>query len=267
MRNLFLYLAIGLMIVSCDSSVPSPESATTAAGSSQYYQLKTYRFDSEAQQAVTEAYLAEAFLPAVKRLNIGPVGVFKTRPETEDSTLSVRVLIPFQSLQESVGLESALLLDSAYLADGAAYLEATHDSPPYKRVEVVLTKAFIEMPIMAVPKLDGPREDRIYELRSYESATEAIFQNKVDMFNAGGEVALFDKLGFNAVFYSEVIAGPAMPNLMYMTTHADSTSRKANWDSFVDSPEWKAMSSDEKYQNNVSHIDVHFLYPTAYSEY
>jgi hypothetical protein len=34
----------------------------------------------------------------------------------------------------------------------------------------------------------------------------------------GGEVPLFVRLGFNAVFYGEVIVGSHMPNLMYMTT-------------------------------------------------
>ncbi len=266
MKNIFLFLGIGLMLSACNSSVTSPESAT-AEVVSQYYQLTTYRFDSEDQQAVTEGYLKDAFLPAAKRLEIGPIGVFKPRPESADSTLSIRVLIPFSSLEGYASFAASLLADSAYLADGTTYLEATHDNAPYHRKEVVLTKAFSEMPVMAVPQLDGPKADRIYELRSYESATEAIFQNKVDMFNAGGEVTLFDKLGFNAVFYSEVIAGPVMPNLMYMTTHADSASRKANWDSFVNSPEWKAMSSDPRYQNNVSHIDIYFLYPTSYSEY
>ena len=87
------------------------------------------------------------------------------------------------------------------------------------------------------------------------------------MFNAGGEVVLFEKLGFNAVFYGEVIAGSNMPNLMYMTTHANKEARDANWKNFVDAPEWKKMSSLPKYQGNVSHIDIFFLYPTAYSDY
>ena len=87
------------------------------------------------------------------------------------------------------------------------------------------------------------------------------------MFNDGGEIKLFDKLNFNAVFYSEVISGPKMPNLMYMTTFSNQESRDAHWKSFVDAPEWKEMSSVPKYQNNVSHIDRIFLYPTEYSDY
>ncbi|MEI9809692.1 MAG: hypothetical protein WDO16_18540 [Bacteroidota bacterium] len=51
----------------------------------------------------------------------------------------------------------------------------------------------------------------MYELRSYESATEKIFKNKVQMFNEGDEIGLFKKLGFNAVFYSEVIAAAKCP--------------------------------------------------------
>jgi len=87
------------------------------------------------------------------------------------------------------------------------------------------------------------------------------------MFNAGGEVKLFDKLEFNAVFYGEVISGPNMPNLMYMTTFSDQESRDAHWDSFREAPEWEKLKSLSKYQHNVSHIDILFLYPTEYSDY
>ena len=36
------------------------------------------------------------------------------------------------------------------------------------------------------------------------------------MFNEGGEIRLFARLNFNAVFYGDVLAGDRMPNLMYM---------------------------------------------------
>lgn len=87
------------------------------------------------------------------------------------------------------------------------------------------------------------------------------------MFNAGGEVKLFDRLGFNAVFYAEVVSGSKMPNLMYMTTFADMTTRDVLWKSFVDAPEWQQLLSLEKYKNSVSHADITFLIPTEYSDY
>ena len=120
---------------------------------------------------------------------------------------------------------------------------------------------------MKLPKLTAAKNERVYELRSYESATEKIFANKVYMFNEGGEIDLFKRLNFNAVFYAEVIAGSHMPNLMYMTSFENKTDREAHWKNFVDSPEWKKLSTLPEYQNNVSHIDIMLLQPMEYSDF
>ena len=56
----------------------------------------------------------------------------------------------------------------------------------------------------------------LYELRSYESPTEELHRIKVNMFNAGGEITLFKRLDFQAVFYADVLSGSQMPNLVYM---------------------------------------------------
>ncbi len=242
-------------------------SSTAQSTSREYYQLKIYSFDTDEQVKITDGYLKNAFLPTLKALDIPNVGVFKPRPTDSVTPKKTYVLIPFKSLVQFRLLEDALAVNETHLKAGKDYLEAPHDNPPYGRLESVLMKAFVDMPIMEPSKLDGPREDRIYELRSYESATEALYKNKVDMFNAGGEITLFDKLGFNAVFYAEVLSGPKMPNLMYMTTHADQESRDAHWKAFFDSPEWKTLKVMPKYQNNVSRVDIYYLYPTEYSAY
>ena len=62
------------------------------------------------------------------------------------------------------------------------------------------------------------------------------------MFNQGGEIALFEKLKFNAVFYGEALAGNQKPNLMYMTTFSDLKSHDELWKAFGGSPEWKKIS-------------------------
>jgi len=146
-------------------------------------------------------------------------------------------------------------------------LNASYDKPPYRRLESVVLRAFEDMPKMQPPMLTEPRSNRIYELRSYESPTETYYWNKVDMFNAGGEVSLFKKLEFNAVFYGEVVSGSKMPNLMYMTTFDDQASRDAHWTAFGDAPEWKELIAMTKYEHNVSHADIMFLYPADYSDY
>jgi len=120
---------------------------------------------------------------------------------------------------------------------------------------------------MELPKLNGPKKERVYELRSYESATEKIFENKVKMFNEGDEIGLFKRLNFNAVFYSRVLSGSKMPNLMYMTTFENKADRDAHWKNFSADPYWKKLSSMEEYQHNVSHIDIYFLQPAEYSDF
>ncbi len=243
---------------------------TISQGSAQtqeYYQLKTYSFETEAQEKTTDDFLKNAFLPALKQFDIKNIGVFKPRPTETDTPKKTYVLIPFSSLVQFRLLDDALSTNKSYQENGKTYLQASHDNPPYQRIESVLMKAFIDMPQMEASKLDGPREDRIYELRSYEAATEELYKKKVDMFNAGGEIKLFDQLGFNAVFYAEVLSGPTMPNLMYMTTHANQETRDANWKAFSDSPVWSKLKVVPKYQNTVSKNVTLFLYPTEYSDY
>jgi len=87
------------------------------------------------------------------------------------------------------------------------------------------------------------------------------------MFNEGGEIDIFSKLDFNAVFYSEVIAGSQMPNLMYMTTFENKADRDAHWDAFRDDANWKELSARPEYKNNVSRSVITFLRPADYSDF
>ncbi|MEL6589429.1 MAG: NIPSNAP family protein [Bacteroidota bacterium] len=264
LRN-YLFLLL-LPFFACET--PSGGSAEAPADSPRdFYQLKVYQFDSEAQQSHTDEYLASAYLPALKRLKINSVGVFKNLLSEEDSVRKTYVLIPFSSMEQFAELEDKLFADQAHLDAGKAYLEAAHDEPPYQRIESMVLRAFADMPVMSPSPVEGPRAERIYELRSYEAATEELYRRKVDMFNAGGEIKLFERLGFNAVFYAEVLSGPKTPNLMYMTTFDNRETRDGKWKEFVADPEWETLKAVEKYQNTVSHADIMLLYPTDYSDY
>ncbi|WP_134091101.1 NIPSNAP family protein [Olivibacter sp. XZL3] len=229
-----------------------------------FYVIKIYHLENEEQERRVDDYLKTAYLPALHRLNVSHIGVFKPL-ETDEKR--IYVFIPFKSINEYLQLESALAKDQSYLQLGKDYLEASHDNPPYTRIESILLKAFEEHPLFSIPSLTGPREKRVYELRSYEGPTEKLYRNKVDMFNKGDEIALFKRLGFNAVFYGEVLAGSKMPNLMYLTTFEDKKSRDEHWDAFGKDAYWKKLSAMPIYQNNVSHADIVFLYPTAYSDF
>jgi hypothetical protein len=233
----------------------------------EYYQLKTYLLDTEEQEKSTDKYLSESLLPALKKLNIKHVGVLKPRTIDSLNPRSIKVLIPMKGIADLETLDAKLQKDKVYMTSAKDFLDAPYKNPPFSRVESVLLKAFVDMPRMKPSPLTGPRKDRVYELRSYESATPAKYINKVDMFNKGGEVSLFDALGFNAVFYGEVLSGATMPNLMYMTTFENQASRDAHWKSFSDSPVWNKIKTEPNYQNNVSKNVTRFFYPTEYSDY
>ena len=231
-----------------------------------YYQIKIYHAKTEAQVARVEHYLQYAYMPAMHKLGVKSIGVFKpVEPDTADRL--IYVLTPFRSFDELEAAPGKLLKDEQYLTDGKDYLDAVYNEAPYTRIETIILKAFPDMPGYAIPNLTGEKADRVYELRSYESPTEKYHVSKLKMFNEGGEVKLFKRLNFNAAFYGAVIAGTHMPNLMYMTTFNNKQDRDEHWKAFSSSPEWKALTADEQYLHNVSKNDTRFLHPVAFSDF
>ena len=254
-----LFIAISLLTNIFPSAPTAPKQ--------EYYSIRIYQLKSAEQESRVDNFLQTTLLPALHRQGIPDIGVFKPVGNDTAATRRIYVLIPFKSLEQFAGLNAALAKDQQYAAGGLDYQDARYDSTPYLRMETILLEAFPDMPHHAVPTaLQGPRSERVYELRSYEGPTEKYFANKVHMFNEGGEIPLFQRLGFNAVFYASVIAGSHMPNLMYMTSFDNMTSREQHWKTFSADPAWKQLSSSPQYQHNVSHIDIVFLHPTEYSD-
>lgn len=231
-----------------------------------FFQLKIYHLKKQEQQAALDRFLETAWMPAMKKAGIKEIGVFKpVEPDTTEYL--VYVLIPFKSLDEFAAIESKLQKDKTYLEKGKEYIDASYQTPPYGRIESILMRSFTGMPSPEVPKLTSQKNKRIYELRSYESATEKSYVNKVQMFNDGDEIGIFRRLGFNAIFYAEVLSGTRMPNLMYMTSFNDRADRDARWESFRTDPAWIKLSGLPEYQKNVSKADIIFLYPAEYSDF
>jgi hypothetical protein len=233
----------------------------------EFYQLTIYHFNNEAQEKILDNYLQNALLPALHRTSINKVGVLKAWANDTAVNKLIYVLVPLKSLELVTKLQAKLKKDEAYASAGAEYVDATYSNPPYSRIETILLQAFPLAPQMQLPALHGNKKERVYELRSYESATEKKFENKVQMFNQGDEIGLFKRLGFNAIFYGEVMVGNKMPNLMYMTSFENKTDRDEHWKTFGNDPYWKKLSALSEYQHNVSHIDITFLYPADYSDF
>lgn len=235
--------------------------AVAQSSRQEYYQIRVYHFEDSLQQATIEEFISASFLPQLHRKGYAKIGVFAPLANDTAKDKKIYTIIPARKLDQVVDVpdeDISLSLAYAGLADNRV---------PFTRMELILLKAFPMAPVMQTPDLKTARTDHVYELRSYESATPALHRNKVKMFNEGGEIELFRKLGFNAVFYASVISGSAMPNLMYMTSFESMEERTAHWKSFVDAPEWKKLSALPEYQRNVSHIDVILMKALPCSDY
>ena len=137
--KLLFFVILSFLLVKCKNKNSESESPNTFEVSSQeFYQLKIYSFFGEEQQQKTDKYLNKTYLPALKRLNINNIGVFKNRLNEKDSVIKTYVLTPFTNMNDFLNLESSLEKDSVYLNSGTDYINALHNERPYKRIESII---------------------------------------------------------------------------------------------------------------------------------
>jgi hypothetical protein len=215
---------------------------------------------------MTDNFLKTAYLPALHRYGIKNIGVFKPISNDTASDKLIYVLIPFTSLDQWMKINERLNSDATFKSAGESFLHADAKSPAFVRMESILLQPFSGQTFLNIPK---PKDaGRIFELRSYESPTWHLADKKRAMFNKD-EINIFRRLGFNPVFYAEVISGSHMPNLMYMPIFKSVEDRNAQWKVFGNDPKWKEISTDPFNENNVSvnHIDSILMHATDYSDY
>lgn len=241
--------------------------AYSGKNTGEFYQIKIYHLKSDEQLQMVDVYLQNAYLPALHRIGIKSIGVFKPVANDTAASKSIYVLIPFSSSDEWVKIDRILAYDATYKTAAKSFLEAASDHPPYDRIESILLEAFSGQPKMVVPP--SKNAGRVFELRSYESPTEHLHEKKVAMFNSGGEIPIFNRLGFNPVFYARVISGSRMPNFMYMPIFESVESRNAQWKVFGDDAAWKDISTRPENENkvSVSHIDSILMHSAEYSDF
>lgn len=231
------------------------------------YQIKIYHLKNSEQVSAVDDYLQNSYLPALHKMGLRDVGVFK--PIANDTTAMkyIYVIIPFSSLQQWKKIDEELHNDVAYTTTAKKFIEASADNAPYERIESILLDAFPGQEHLVVPT--SKDADRVFELRSYESPTLHLAEKKMAMFNTGGEIQIFNRLKFNPVFYAKVISGSHMPNFMYMPIFKSVAERDAQWKVFGNDPKWKEISNDPINENkvSVSHIDSILMHSTAYSDY
>lgn len=225
------------------------------------YELRRYLVRVGEQRRATSEYLEKALVPALGRAGLGPTGVFNVT----FGDPGIVLLITHRNSESVLTLGSRLEQDAAYLKAAAAFREGTASSPAFERIESSLLVAFEGIPRLVPPDASQPR---IFELRRYEQPSDATHLKKIEMFNTGGELSIFQRVGLTPVFFGQTVVGQRMPCFEYLLTFPSASEREARWAAFREDSEWKALSSREEYLDAriMSSIASVILSPAAASQ-
>jgi hypothetical protein len=263
-RRAFMQTTATAVAVTATASLTAEEEGN----STELYELKRYTLEADKADKlpILDTYLSTALLPALKRLGIGPVGVFveKKPDDKKKDVVMVYVLTVYSSGEQLLGLSGRLAGDGAYTEAAGAYLNAPADKAVYKRIDSSLLRPIEGLAHLQKPDTSHPR---LFNLRIYESHNERAAKKKIEMFNKA-ELAIFRRVGLTPVFFGETLVGSTMPNLTYMLVFPDEAGRKTAWDRFRADPEWLKLKAIPEYADKeiVSNITNLILTPTSYSQ-
>src|SRR5437899_9022240 len=184
-RRAFLKTSVtASALAAVSQSLLNTSAAERSSGNNrEFYELRAYRLKPGADHALLDSYLEHALIPALNRLGAKPVGAFvEQEPKDGDK---IWVLIPYSSVDSFSNTVAKLTGDSDYLKSGAEYLSVPKDKPGFDRIDSWFLLAFGGMPKIELPPYSRNRQPRIFELRTYESYSEAKALKKIDMFNSG----------------------------------------------------------------------------------
>lgn len=233
------------------------------AGNRELYELRVYRLKAGADHALLDAYVEKAAIPALNRLGVKPVGVFKEIDPKDGPALYV--LRTYPSLEVFATAAARLSADAEYQKAGAEYLNSPKSNPAFERIDSWLMLAFAGMPKLELPAYSRERKPRMFEIRTYESHSELKALKKVEMFNAG-EIDAMREVGLGPIFYGQALIGSNLPHLTYMLSAENQDAHKKHWSAFGAHPTWNKLKNDPQYADTVSKIVNRFLVPTAYSQ-
>jgi hypothetical protein len=234
--------------------------------SPEFYVWRQFILRTGTQPRRLADFLQNAAIPALNRLGHKPVGVFEVVFGLPSP--GVFVLTPSSSLDALQAIEAGLEKDEVFMKSADPYLNAPATDPVYVRQELSLLRAFPNVPRVEVPAATESKGPRLFELRTYESHNESAGLKKIEMFEKGGELAIFRRLGLAPVFFGRDVVGPRMPSLTYMVGFGDMAAREKGWTAFGEDPEWVKLRATPGYANAdiMTNISIQLLRPTDYSQ-
>lgn len=247
------------------------EDGKRAARNPEIYELRTIRMRIGDQPRIVHDFHGRVYVPLARKLGAGPVGAFNVTFGPEAPTLFV--LTPHASMAAFERFGDRLAAELARASAGTdeaaaaarAYLAAPAHASPFVRIETQLLKAFSTFPALETP----PGQPRVFELRVYESPTEAGHLKKMEMFTPKlGELEIFRSVGLSPVFFARGLTGPRLPSFTYMLVFPDLAAREAAWTTFRADPRWLKLKATPGYTDAeiMSGITSLILSPTDYSQ-
>jgi len=225
----------------------------------QVYELRTYELEFFGKADVLHSYFKQALIPALERQGIKNIGAFEEAGDALPK--KIYLLIPYNTIAAFQASKDSLLKDTTYLKDANAYLTASKEAIPYKRIHSSLIRSS-----KGFPKLSKPAEKAsLFELRIYESHNEDALRRKVKMFDES-EFTIFEEVGLPMVFFGANLAGEQMPCLTYLLAFKDREAHANAWKKFGAHPEWQRILKLEEYANTITDITRVFLKPLSYSK-
>jgi hypothetical protein len=262
--------------------------ATSAAGDAfaadkpgakpELYELRACRLRIGAQAKIVGDYLSELYIPLASKLGAGPVGTFTVTFGPQMPTIYVLTPLPslaaYEALSEAVSAE----LPRSKAPGAQAFWNATAKEPAYLRSESSLLQAFASLPKLELPKLELPKTTandptkkapRIFELRIYETPTDAALARKMEMFTPKlGELEIFRRVGLTPLLFAKTLIGPQQPGFAYLLSFPDLAAREAAWKRFREDAAWLKLKATPGYLDAeiMANITDLILTPTAYSQ-
>ncbi len=235
-------------------------------GAPQVLELRRYRLKFGPMEARFADYQKNVLLPALNRLGVKPVGAFSVLVGPDAP--AVHLLLPHPNADSALTLAARLGADADYQRGAASFRSLPASDPPYLRRESSLLSAFAAAPTMEAPTGPQAAPSRVFELRTYESHNEAAGAKKIEMFEKGGEIAIFRRVGLHPVFFARNVIGSNLPSLTYMLVFADMAAREKSWAAFREDPDWVKLRTTPGYSNAevLTTITNLFLRPTDYSQ-
>lgn len=231
----------------------------TVTAQEQVYELRTYELEFFKPANILHQYFEKALIPALNRQGIANIGVFEESGESLPK--KIYLLIPYNNLQAFQASNDSLIIDTKYLQEASSYLNANEELIPYKRIYTNLIRSSSGFPKLVKPM----NEEKLFELRIYESHNESALRRKVKMFDKS-EFGIFDDVGLPMVFFGFNIAGTQMPCLTYLLAFKDKAANAQAWAKFGKHPEWQRIIKLEEYANAMNDITRVFLKPLPYSQ-